>query len=158
MNVALAPSMASATSIVKPEHSEEKTKVTDASGDERLLCGRRGAGSLNPEADEQIRREPDEFPKHEKEKQTVRDNQPEHRSGEKRQVRKEAGEIFIVGHVADAEDKDAQADGRDHYQHRCRQRVENKPKPQRLVAESEPGEILHEAKPVRLQREQERYD
>src|SRR5205809_2210957 len=52
-----------ATAIVEPQQSEKKSHVADAGGDEGFLCGRRGAGSLNPEADEQIRREPDEFPK-----------------------------------------------------------------------------------------------
>src|SRR6476620_2364684 len=41
-----------ATPIVEPEHSEKKSHVTDARGDECLLCGRSGAGSLDPEADE----------------------------------------------------------------------------------------------------------
>jgi hypothetical protein len=39
-----------------------------------------------------------------KRKQTVRYDDAEHRSG-KREIGKEAGEIFVVGHVADAEDK-----------------------------------------------------
>src|SRR4029077_11407145 len=95
-----------ATAIVEPEHAEKKSHVADAGGDEGLLCGRRGARSLNPETDQQIRCKPDEFPKYEKQEQTVRDDQAEHRPGEEREIRKEAREIFIAGHVADAEDKD----------------------------------------------------
>src|SRR4029077_905873 len=85
-----------ATAIVEPEHSEKKSHVADARGDECFLCSRRGARSLDPKADEQIRREPYKFPKHEKQQQAVRDNHAEHRAGEERQVRKETGEIFVV--------------------------------------------------------------
>ena len=53
---------------------------------------------------------PDEFPKHEKQQQTVRDDHAEHRAGKERQIREETGEILVVSHVADAEDKNAQAD------------------------------------------------
>src|SRR5437899_6802308 len=38
-----------ATAIVEPEHAEKKSHVADAGGDEGLLCGCRGARSLNPE-------------------------------------------------------------------------------------------------------------
>ena len=71
---------------------------------------------------------------------------------------KKRREIFVVGHVANAEDKDAEANGCDHHQHRCRQRIENKSKPQCLVAECEPGEILDCPEVVRLQRRKERDD
>src|SRR5216110_1684546 len=73
-----------AAAIVEPEHAEKKSHVADARGDECLLCGSRCARSLNPEADEQIRREPNQFPKNEKQKQTVRDDHTEHGAGEER--------------------------------------------------------------------------
>src|SRR5436309_616414 len=41
-----------AIAIVEPEHSEKKSHVTDARGDECFLCGRCRARSLDPEADE----------------------------------------------------------------------------------------------------------
>ena len=47
---------------------------------------------------------------HEKQQQAVRDNHAEHRAREERQIREETGEILVVSHVADAEDKNAQAD------------------------------------------------
>src|SRR5207237_2012218 len=66
-----------ATSIVEPEYPEKKSHVADARGNERLLCGCRGAGSLDPESDEQIRCEPNKLPENEKQEQTVGDNQTE---------------------------------------------------------------------------------
>ena len=174
MNVALAPSKSQtgafktaaaaivkkqcAAAIVEPEHSEKESDVADARGDERFLCRRRRARSLNPESDEQIGREPDQFPKHEEQEQAVRDNHAEHRGGEEREIREEAGEILVVRHVADAEDKNAQADERDHHQHGGRERIEDKAEAQRLFAEREPGEILDGAEAVRLQRRKERHD
>ena len=92
---------------IKPQHSEEESHVADARGDECLLCSGRCARLFDPKSNEQIRREPHKLPKDEKQKQTVGDNQPEHRTGEEREVRKESGEIFVLGHVTDAENKNA---------------------------------------------------
>src|SRR5262249_50075933 len=72
------------TAVVEAEHPEEKSHVADPRGDECLLCGRRGTWPLDPKTDEQIRREPYEFPKHEKQQQTVCNNHTEHRAGEER--------------------------------------------------------------------------
>ena len=83
---------------------------------------------------------------------------PEHRAGEKREISEEAGEVFVAGHVADAEDENAKADERDHHQHRGGERIENPADAQRLFAESEPGEIVNGAEAGRLQRRQERQD
>src|SRR6266403_2055440 len=95
---------------IKPQHSEEESHVADARGDERLFCSRRRARLLDPKSNEQIRREPHKLTKNEKQKQTVGDNQPEHRTGEERKVRKEPGEILVLGHVTDAENKNAEPD------------------------------------------------
>ena len=64
----------------------------------------------------------------------------------KREIGEEAGEVLVLGHVADAEDKNAKRDERDHDQHRGRQRIEHPADAQRLFAESEPGEIVKRAK------------
>src|SRR6266581_943669 len=67
-------------------------------------------------------------------------------------VSKEAAEIFILGHVADAEDKNAKTDERDHDQHRGREWIENKADPQGLLPERKPGKILDGAETMRMQR------
>ena len=77
-------------------------------------------GLFDPKTDQQIGREPDQFPANEKQQQTVRDDDAEHRRGEKREVSEEAGEVFVVGHVADAENENPERDERDHQQHRGR--------------------------------------
>src|SRR5690349_16378836 len=99
-----------AATIVEPQHSKKKSHVTDTRGDECFLCGCCGRRSLDPETNEQIRREPHKFPKHEKQQQTVRNNHSEHRAGEERQISKKPGEISVVSHVADAEHKNRQTD------------------------------------------------
>jgi len=123
MKVALAPRMARlalsrqpfpsslkekrAAPAIKPQHSEEKSHVADARGDERLFCSRRRARLLDPKSNEANTTRAPQAPKDEKQKQTVGNNQPEHRTGEERKVRKEPGEIFVLGHVTDAENKNA---------------------------------------------------
>jgi hypothetical protein len=54
-----------AAAIVEPQHAEKKPHVADARGDERLFCCSGCTWSLDPKPDEQIRREPDQFPEHE---------------------------------------------------------------------------------------------
>ena len=174
MNVALAPSARSAglfeaaisaivkeqcaAAAVEPEHSEEKSDVADARGDERFLCRGRRARFVNPESDQQIRREPDQFPADEEKQQAVRDDHAEHRGGEKREIGEEAGEILVVGHVADAEDENPEADERDHHQHRGGERIEDPADAERVFAESEPGEIVKGAPAGCLERGQEGDD
>src|SRR5262245_40612600 len=85
-----------ATAIVQPEHAEKKSHVADPRGDERLLCSRRGARSVDPEADKQIRREPNEFPENEKKEKNVRHDQTEHSASKERQILKEAGDMIDV--------------------------------------------------------------
>src|SRR6266436_477736 len=147
-----------AAAAVEPDHTEKKSHVADTRGDECLLCSGRGTRSLDPEPDQQIGSEPDKFPKNEKQKQTVRDDQPEHRAGEKREVREEAGEIFVVGHVASAEDKNAKPHQRNHHEHRGSQRIEEKSEAQRLLAEREPIEVLNGTEAGGLQRWHKRQD
>ena len=47
-------------------------------------------------SNQQIRREPDQFPADEKKQQAVRDDDAEHRGGEKREISEEAGEVFVA--------------------------------------------------------------
>ncbi len=101
---------------IQPHHAEQECQVADARGDERLLRRRRRAGLVIPEADQQIRGQPDQFPAHEEQQQAVRDHHAEHRAREQRQEAEEAREVLVVRHVADAVDEDQRADKRDHHQ------------------------------------------
>ena len=63
-----------------------------------------------PEPDEQIAGQADDFPADKKQEQAVGNDHAEHRRGEERHEAEEPHEIFIVRHVADAEDENQQAD------------------------------------------------
>ena len=142
----------SAAAAVKPDQPEEEADVADARGDERLLRRGRGAWFVNPKPDQEIRGKADQFPADEEQKQAVGDNDAEHRGSEEGEIREEAGEIFVLRHVADAKDEDAERDERDHDQHRGRERIEDPTEPERLFAEGEPGEVMKRAPAGRLQR------
>ena len=130
---------------VEPEHAEEKSEVADARRDEGLL--RRGgrARFVNPETDQQIRSEPDQFPADKKQEQAVGDDHAEHGGGKKREIREEAGEILVARHVAFAENENAKADERDHDEHGGGERIEDDADPHGLIAKAEPGEVLNGA-------------
>src|SRR5204862_1489937 len=144
-----------AAAAVKPEQAKDKSQVADASGNERFSCRRCGAWSHNPQSNEQIGRQSNHLPADKQKKQAVRDNEPEHRTGEKRKISEKAHEIFVAGHVTSAEDEDAKPDQRDHHQHDGREWIEEPSQTQRMVSECEPGEILNDAESRRLQSRQE---
>src|SRR5260370_8329876 len=147
-----------AAAAVEPDHPEKKSHVADTRGDECLLCSGRGTRSLDPEPDQQIGSEPDKFPKNEKQKQTVRDDQPEHRAGEEREIREKAGEIFVIAHQAAPEDKNPNPHQRNHHEHRGSQRIEQESETRRLVVEGQPTEVLNGTKAGGLQRWHKRQD
>ena len=111
---------------------------------------------MNPETDEQIGREPHQFPANEQEQQTVRDNHAEHRRGEEGEVGEETRKVLVPRHVAFAENENPKPDKRDHDEHRGGERIEDNAETQNLIAESEPREILNGARPRRLQSRAER--
>ena len=55
--------------LVEHEHAQQEAGVADAVGDEGLLARARLVGVLEPEADQQIRREPHAFPSDEQDQQ-----------------------------------------------------------------------------------------
>ena len=107
---------------------------------------------MNPKSNQEVGGEPNQFPADEEQKETVRDDHAQHGGGEKREVGEEAGKILVRRHIADAENKNAQADEGDHDQHGGRERIEHEADPQHLFAKSEPGEILPDTIGGRLQR------
>src|SRR5438874_10994564 len=52
--------------VVEPKHPEKKPEIADARGDEGFLGRGSRARPLDPEANQQIGREPDQFPANEK--------------------------------------------------------------------------------------------
>ena len=126
---------------IQPDHSNKKCQITNASRDEGLFGCRRGSGFLIPESDEQIRGKANQLPAHEEQQQTVRNHHAQHRGRKERQEAKEASEIFIMGHVARAVDKDQQADKRDHHQHHRGQRIEHPAELQPFTPILKPGKV-----------------
>ena len=147
-----------AAAVIEPKHAEKKSHVPDARRDKCFFCRCRCARPLDPEPNEQIRREANKLPEHEQQKQTVCNNDAQHCAREKREISEKPAEIFIAGHVASAEDKDAKSDECDHHQHNRRERIQNPSKAQRIFAKGEPSEILNHAEAGRVKRRQERED
>ena len=74
--------------------------------------------------DQNIGREPDQFPKHEKHDEIVRENDSEHGEHEERQRREVAGLAFIISHVTQRVDVDERADAGDQNSHRPAQLIQ----------------------------------
>src|SRR5439155_1806203 len=55
-----------AAAVIKPKHPQEKAEIADAGGDESFPGGGGRARPLDPESNEQIGRESDQFPANEK--------------------------------------------------------------------------------------------
>ena len=88
-----------------------------AVGDERLLAGARLVGVLEPEADQQVRREPDAFPADEQDEQRPAQHQQQHEEQEQVEVGEVARVARVVLHVADRVDVDQRADAGDDQRH-----------------------------------------
>ena len=96
---------------------------------------------MEPEADEQVGGEADQLPAHEEEEEAVGDDYAEHGSGEEREEAEEAREVLVVGHIANAEDEDQQANEGHHHQHDGGERIEHPAELQPLGAEVQPVEV-----------------
>src|SRR5207237_10924695 len=90
--------------------------------------------------------------------QTIYDKYYENCARKERKISKEAGEVFVACHIADAEDKNAKADQRDHDQHGGSKWIKHPAEAKCLVAEGKPGEILNSAETRSLQCRQKRQD
>src|SRR5205085_11310959 len=105
---------------IKPEQAEKEPEVTDASHDESFFGSRRSTWFVIPKPDQQVGGKANQLPAHEKKQKTIGDDQAQHGGGEERHETKKAREILIVGHVADAVDKNERADEGDHHEHASR--------------------------------------
>ena len=101
-----------------------QAEITDAVDQERLLARVGGRGFLEPEADQQVRRQADAFPAHVQEQVVVRQHQRQHHQDEEVEEGEEAREAGIVVHVADGIDVNQEADAGDDQRHGDRKLVE----------------------------------
>ena len=119
---------------VDEEDGDEKTGVADAVGHKGLLAGQRIADAilalLVPEADEQVRAQPDALPTDEQGQEAVAAHQNEHGGQEQVEVDEEARvapgvlvEAHVFVHVAGGIDVDERADARDDEHHRHGKRI-----------------------------------
>src|SRR5436190_17492792 len=144
--------------MIQPKHAEKESEIADARSNKGFLRRGGGARTFDPEADQQIRSESNQFPANEKQEQAVCDDHSEHCAGKERKISEKAGEVFIARHVADAENKNAKADQCDHDQHAGGERIKHPAEAKCLVTKGEPGEILNSAEARSLQRRQKRQD
>ncbi len=126
---------------IEPEHSEQESDVAHARGDDRFFCRGGGGGFLKPETNEQIGRQPHQFPADEQQKQAVGDDDAQHGGRKKRQEAEEPREILIVGHVPRRVDKNPEPDERDHHRHPLCQWVEDEPEAEARGPELEPCKV-----------------
>ena len=104
---------------VQQEHAEQEAGVADAVGDERLLAGARLVRILEPEADQQVRREAHAFPADEQHEQRAAEHQQQHEEQEQVEVREVARVALVLLHVAGRVDVDQRAHaGHDQRHHR----------------------------------------
>ena len=135
---------------VQQEHAEQEAGIADAIGDEGLLA-RGGLGRiLEPEADQQVGRQPDAFPAHEQHQQRTAQHQHQHEEQEQVEVREVARVALVLVHVADRVDVNQRADAGDDQCHHRRQTVEIEGDFERAVGKLRPGEHgLHQRRAAR---------
>ena len=121
------------------EKADEKRNVAQTGHDKCLLSRLGGAELLVPEADQQIRRKPDQLPEDVKLKHGRGDAQGHHRPCEKGLKRIVAGETGVASHVAEGVDLNKKTDGRHQGQHEQAHRVEQKPKGDVNISRNEPS-------------------
>ena len=90
----------------RAEHKEDghnakrQTKVSDPVGYKRLDRGIIWRFLLEPETDQQIRRQSHTFPTKEKLQEVIGHHQHQHGEGKERQIGKETSTMGILGHIA----------------------------------------------------------
>ena len=124
---------------------DQEAEVADPVDDERLLAGRRRRRLLEPERDQQVGAEPDQFPPDEQHGEVVGQHQDQHRGDEQVEVGEEPAESRVAVHVADRVDMDEESDSGDDEGHHRRQRV-----PQERGVDAEARDPVEEIGPHRL--------
>ena len=109
-----------------PEDAEphQHPHVADPVDDEGLVRRVAVRLVLVPEADQEVRANPDQLPEDEDHEDVRRSHEPEHREAEEREIREESRIPRVVVHVAHGIDVDERRDERDHQEHDGRQVVD----------------------------------
>jgi len=141
---------------VEQEHAEQETGVADTVDDKGLLAGARVGGVVEPEADQQVTRQPHAFPAHEQHQQRTPQHQQQHEEEEEVEVGEEAPEALVVGHIAHRIDVDDRADAGDDERHHGGEAVEVEGDLELAVADEGPaiGHFDDRRKAAGLQRQQ----
>jgi hypothetical protein len=119
------------------------------------------SGVVEPESNQQIRREADQFPADEQQEQAVRDEQPSMAAANRLRKQKNACRFGSCLHVAVLKMKISRPDEGDHHAHERGERIEQPAEPERAAAEFEPGEVVHlmgRRVPQRGEERQARHD
>ncbi len=120
------------------EGADQEAEVADAVDHEGLLAGG-GVGLLvEPEADQQVRTEPDALPADEEHEQVLAQDQRHHREDEQVQVGEEALVAVVVAHVAQRVDVDQEADARHDQRHDPAQRIQREAEIDMQGSEAQP--------------------
>jgi len=128
--------------------AEGETEIADAIDDERLDRGGIGGGPVAPEADQQVRHQADAFPAEEQLDEIVGGDQRQHGESEQAQIRHEARDRRILGHVADRIDvHHCRDDGHDE-DHDAAQRIEPDRPADIDAAGHDPARQRDDARPV----------
>ena len=124
------------------QHAEDESPVADAVDNEGFLAGIGRGLFLIPEADQQVRTEPDAFPPDEHHEEVRAQHEHEHERREQVQVG-EVPRVLGVGllvHVRRRIHVDQQPDAGDHENHHGRERVQPQREGDREIARADPGE------------------
>ncbi len=102
------------------KQGDQKSEVANPVDDEGFLPGRRRRIFREPEADQQVGRQPHAFPPDEHLQVVARQHQREHEKHEQVEVGEEAIEAAFLPHVAHRIDVNQEADpGHDQQHHQC---------------------------------------
>src|SRR5690606_8581243 len=121
----------------------------------RFLRSRHRRWPAIPVIDQQIRTDPHQFPKNEKQNQTVRQNQADHRKHEQRKPAEKPRLAFVFLHVTERKDVDKKPDKRYDKQHQRRQIVEQNPERNREIPDLQPRPALLRTLPAENQPQRE---
>ena len=108
------------------EHADQERRIADPVGQHRLLAGIGVRHLAVPEADQQVRAEPDALPADEHHRQRVGQHQDQHRAGEEVQVGEISRQVGVVLHVSDRIEMDEEPDPGDDEDHHGTEGVDAK--------------------------------
>ena len=110
------------------QNANYESEITDARGDECFIGRIRSGIPIKPVANQDVRSKADQFPKHEKHDEIVRENDPEHGEHEERQRCEITGLAFVISHVTQRIDMNGSSDSGNENDHCPAQRIQGQAK------------------------------